>query len=83
MGDAMKVCGIIVFVVVLGACAGPAVPPDAVATFEAGAAVDWEKHRVCLASEKAQELIKLAPAEFKLCGQETSWLSRLAMRSRR
>ncbi len=36
----------------------------------AGAGVDWERHHVLLPQEKALERIKLAPAEFKLCGQD-------------
>ena len=37
---------------------------------EAGVWVDWEKHRVRLPQDKAMELIKMAPSEIRLCGQD-------------
>ena len=37
---------------------------------EAGAQVDREKRRVCLARKKALELIEMAPSEVRLCGQD-------------
>ena len=37
---------------------------------EAGVWVDWEKHRVRLPQEKAMELIRMAPSEIRLCGQD-------------
>jgi len=37
---------------------------------EAGVWVDWEKHRVRLPQEKAMELIRTAPSEIRLCGQD-------------
>ena len=37
---------------------------------EAGAKVDRERHRVCLSREKTLELIRLAPSEVRLCGQD-------------
>ena len=36
----------------------------------AGGRVDREKRRVCLPQEKALELIRMAPSEVKLCGQD-------------
>ncbi|MFC2035491.1 trimethylamine methyltransferase family protein [Chloroflexota bacterium] len=36
----------------------------------AGAQVDREKRRVCLPQEKVLELIRMAPSEIKLCGQD-------------
>ena len=35
-----------------------------------GAGVDRERHRVCLSREKTLELIRLAPSEVRLCGQD-------------
>jgi len=37
---------------------------------EAGAGVDWKKRRVCLSQDKALELIRMAPPEVRLCGQD-------------
>jgi len=36
----------------------------------AGAKVDWEKHLVRLNEDKVKELIKAAPSEIRLCGQD-------------
>ena len=36
----------------------------------AGARVDWEKRRVLLPQEKVLELIRMAPSEVRLCGQD-------------
>jgi trimethylamine--corrinoid protein Co-methyltransferase len=36
----------------------------------ANAQVDWEKRRVRLSQEKALELIRMAPSEIRLCGQD-------------
>ncbi len=37
---------------------------------EAGGRVDREKHRVRLPQERAMELIRMAPSEIRLCGQD-------------
>ena len=37
---------------------------------KAGGQVDREKRRVCLPQDKAMELIRVAPSEVKLCGQD-------------
>ena len=37
---------------------------------EAGAQVDRGKRRVCLSQDKALELIRMAPSEVRLCGQD-------------
>ncbi len=36
----------------------------------AGARIEWGKRRVCLPQEKVMELIRIAPSEVKLCGQD-------------
>jgi len=38
----------------------------------AGARVDWEKHLVRLNKDKVEELIKTAPSEIRLCGQDVA-----------
>jgi len=37
---------------------------------KSGAQVDRKKHRVCLPQRKALELIRMAPSEIRLCGQD-------------
>jgi len=36
----------------------------------AGARIEWGKRRVCLPQEKVMELIRIAPSEVRLCGQD-------------
>ncbi|MCD6453615.1 MAG: trimethylamine methyltransferase family protein [Dehalococcoidales bacterium] len=37
---------------------------------KAGADVDWEKRRVCIAQPRVMELIAMAPSSVRLCGQD-------------